>query len=433
MAELTVDFSAISQMGWSIDSIVRQMDNRGDDLNSMAGRISGVSTRRGYLGSAVSELYGRRDSLDDKAQKLRDFKSDLEDFAREAEQADQRVAARIVYDTGSFCYTQGISVAEAAGNWWQSVIDEAAEWFSNTPLGRGIQAVADWYEANKETIWAGIELVVEIGIAVLAVTAFVALFPASLASLGFWGSVSLIAAGFTAVKSLADVASQTVSFTAHLLGDHKTGEEWADRGLDFYMTEAGSAADDVLGTGDFFENGASFVYTGLEIVSIVNAGNDLRKIGQKVFPAIKNGTVNFGTFRTMMGNDRLTLRDFLADPKSPIRSVDDLFLYGKGYEGNQQALKSICDGYRYTTEMGWSLFDSDPYTNPFTEMKLGAKYDDIVYKAPEIATDALFGEDTYKNAHLKEVTMMADPFKTPDIKINALTDILEGLGYKAAA
>ena len=129
MAELTVNFSAISQMGWSIDSIVRQMDNRGDDLNSMAGRISGVSTRRGYLGSAVSELYGRRDSLDDKAQKLRDFKSDLEDFAREAEQADQRVAARIVYDTGSFCYTQGISVAEADGNWWQSVIDEAAEWF----------------------------------------------------------------------------------------------------------------------------------------------------------------------------------------------------------------------------------------------------------------------------------------------------------------
>ena len=55
MAELTVDFSAISQMGWSIDSIVRQMDNRGDDLNSMAGRISGVSTRRGYLGSHAGD------------------------------------------------------------------------------------------------------------------------------------------------------------------------------------------------------------------------------------------------------------------------------------------------------------------------------------------------------------------------------------------
>ena len=47
MAELTVNFSAISQMGWSIDSIVRQMDNRGDDLNSMAGGIPREYTRRG--------------------------------------------------------------------------------------------------------------------------------------------------------------------------------------------------------------------------------------------------------------------------------------------------------------------------------------------------------------------------------------------------
>ena len=160
---------------------------------------------RGYLGSAVSQLYGRQNDIGDKIDKLTTFRSDLIDFGQEAQQADQRVASRISYSTGSFCYTQGISMAEAAGNWWQSVLEEAKDWFMNTPLGKGIQAVADWLSANKETIWAGIELLVDGAICVLAVAAFVALFPTSLAALGFWGTVSLIAAGFTAAKAVADL------------------------------------------------------------------------------------------------------------------------------------------------------------------------------------------------------------------------------------
>ena len=152
MGELVVNFSTLDLLTMNIDATVQQMNNRINDIGTMAGRISGVSTRRGYLGSAVSQLYGRQNDIGDKIDNLTTFRSDLIDFGQEAQQADQRVASRISYSTGSFCYTQGISMAEAAGNWWQSVLEEAKDWFMNTPLGKGIQAVADWYEANKETI-----------------------------------------------------------------------------------------------------------------------------------------------------------------------------------------------------------------------------------------------------------------------------------------
>lgn len=432
MGELVVNFSTLDLLTMNIDATVQQMNNRINDIGTMAGRISGVSTRRGYLDSAVSQLYGRQNDIGDKIDKLTTFRSDLVDFGQEAQQADQRVASRISYSTGSFCYTQGISMAEAAGNWWQSVLEEAKDWFMNTPLGKGIQAVADWYEANKETIWAGIELLVDGAICVLAVAAFVALFPTSLAALGFWGTVSLIAAGFTAAKAVADLFSQSASFTSHLLGDHEAGREWASRGLDDYMTGAGRFVDDVAGTGDFWENCMSFTYTGLEIVSITNAVNDVRSIGTKVMDAFKGGRFSFDTIRTIMGNDKLSVRDFMRSSDSPIRSVDDLFLAGDGFMDNQRALKSVCDGYRYTINMGWSIFDSDPYTNPFTEMKFGSKYDEILYRGGELYVDTRFGSGTYNSLHLNEVTTIMDPLKTPEIKTEAFKDLLTGLGYLEA-
>ena len=83
---------------------------------------------------------------------------------------------------------------------------------------------------------------------------------------------------------------------------------------------------------------------------------------------------------------------------------------------NQRALKSVCDGYRYTINMGWSIFDSAPYTNPFTEMKFGSKYDEILYRGGELYVDARFGSGTYNSLHLNEVTTIMDPLKTPEIK-----------------
>ena len=102
MGELVVNFSTLDLLTMNIDATVQQMNNRINDIGTMAGRISGVSTRRGYLGSAVSQLYGRQNDIGDKIDKLTTFRSDLVDFGQEAQQADQRVASRISYSTGSF-------------------------------------------------------------------------------------------------------------------------------------------------------------------------------------------------------------------------------------------------------------------------------------------------------------------------------------------
>ncbi len=364
MSELVVNFGTLNMLELNIDATIRQMNSRVNDLGSMAGRIQGVSTGRSYLGSAVSELYSRQNDIGDNIDKLTTFKNDLITFGDEAQQADQRVASRISYSTGSFCYTQGISMAEAAGNWWQSVLQEAADWFMSTPLGQGIQAVMDWYEANKDTIWAVVELVVEVAICVLAIAAFVSVLPASLtalAAMGFWGTVSMLAAGVTAAKSVADVISQTHAVGFHLAGDHTKGEDWSDRGLDFYMLTAGSGADDLLGTGDFFENCMGATYTGMEVITVVNSAHDVWKIGGSVLGDVGRGNVNFNTLRTYMGNDAIGVPD-----SSP---------------------KSIYDGYRYSINMGWSVFDSDPTTNPFTEAKFSAKWDDVTVKGPGIVSD----------------------------------------------
>ena len=104
MGELVVNFSTLDLLTMNIDATVQQMNNRINDIGTMAGRISGVSTRRGYLGSAVSQLYGRQNDIGDKIDKLTTFRSDLVDFGQEAQQADQRVASRISYSTGRIMY-----------------------------------------------------------------------------------------------------------------------------------------------------------------------------------------------------------------------------------------------------------------------------------------------------------------------------------------
>ena len=49
MGELVVNFSTLDLLTMNIDATVQQMNNRINDIGTMAGRISGVSTRRGYL------------------------------------------------------------------------------------------------------------------------------------------------------------------------------------------------------------------------------------------------------------------------------------------------------------------------------------------------------------------------------------------------
>ncbi len=393
MAELLVNYSGIDALKSSIDQARRSLSSRCDFLDSSGRKIGGVSTSRGYLGAAVSELYGRSQAIGDKMDKLDKFQRDLEDFKQEAQEADQRVANRISQDTGSFCYSMGIEVTTPLGSWWKGVCND----------------VEAWYNEHKEIIGAIVNLAVDVVFCALAVAAFVATLPAS----GFFAVCAAIGAGFSLAKSVADVVTSSVSLYCYANGDSQGGAEWADRGLKDGFLYVGRSMDDALGTGNFFEGFATFAYGGLEVTSIAYALKDLKSMGKGVLKSFKLDKLswknvfsrsfaqNKAWFKSIDWKSRFTnpknwtsaLREITGIKKMPYGSSEGYQKLKKSFNWASNLLtgkplqsttitslvrfKTYGDGFKYSYKAVTAIFDGDSSTSGWEGIKLGSKLKDL--------------------------------------------------------
>ena len=297
MAQLIVNYSAIDTLTSTITSANQFFENRKDTIDTIRNGVNGVSTNRSYLGSAVSELYDKSKLFSDKESNLTTFKTELTTFASDAMEADQRVANRITTTTSIFCYTTGIGVTKTEEkSWWQSVTDFVSD---------GVDSVKDWYDENKDAIWAGVSLVANIAFCVLAVVAFIATLPAS----GFFLVCGAIAAGFALANAASDVVTSAMAFGNYVNGDKKSGDEWAKRGLKDGFLYVGRGADSGLSyifkgyNGHVGEIISSVLYSGL---SIVSAAYGVAKLGQNLLKSFKIDKLAWKNAFKFKGNKNLT-------------------------------------------------------------------------------------------------------------------------------
>ena len=296
MAQLIVNYSAIDTLKGTITSANQFFENRKETIETIRSGVNNVSTNRSYLGSAVSELYDKSKSFSDKETDLNTFKDELTTFASDAMEADQRVANRITSTTSSFCYTTGIGVTKTEEkSWWQTVTDAVSD---------GIDSIKDWYQENKDAIWAGVSFVANIAFCVLAVVAFIATLPAS----GFFAVCGAIAAGFALANAAADVYTSARSYGYYVNGDKESGDAWAKRGLKDGFLLVGRSADSILSNyykgyqGHAFESISSVLYTGL---SIGSAAYGVAKLGQGILKSFKIDKLAWKNAFKFKGNKNL--------------------------------------------------------------------------------------------------------------------------------
>lgn len=272
MAQLLVNFSAINNLKSNIKGAMDCLEGRKDAINDVKRGVGNVGTSRGYLGSAINELYSKNKAIDKKIDKLSGLRDELTAFAEFADETDQKVANRIKSETESFCYSAGIGKAKS---WLEQAFENACNWVAGV-----VDDVVDWYEENKEAIGAFFNILVDGLFLVLAVVAFIATLPAS----GFFAICCAIAAGFMLAKSAADFITSGVSFYYYCTGDKKDGAIWAERGLRDGFLYIGREIDKATGL-NVFEDIASFLYTGLEVFSAVVGVMQLGKTIAKSFKA----------------------------------------------------------------------------------------------------------------------------------------------------
>lgn len=279
MEQLLVNYHEIDDLKKKIDTANTFFNKRINTIGSNKRGIDGVSSSRSYLDSAVSELYGIENTINDKIDKLNDFKIELNDFETAAMDADLRVANRIASTTSSFCYTTGIGVKNTEKkSLWQQLSDWVEDKWNGLKNGWNdfTDMVVDWYQENKDAIWAGVKLFTNVLFCALAVVAFIATLPAS----GFLAICGVIAAGFALAKSISDVYTSAASFACYCNGDTAGGELWAQRSLKDGFLMVGRKFDEAFHT-EVFEDAASYLYTGLEVFSavygVVKFGKDMLK------------------------------------------------------------------------------------------------------------------------------------------------------------
>ncbi len=108
MATLLVDYGKIENIKSDIDDANTYFENRKSHIISKRSELCGVSSSRNYLSQAVKELYSKENRITQEQSKLNGLKNQLNNFAIEADEADQRVAKKISGSTESFCYRNGI-------------------------------------------------------------------------------------------------------------------------------------------------------------------------------------------------------------------------------------------------------------------------------------------------------------------------------------
>lgn len=260
MAELYIDFSHDDNLKRSINSARSKLATRINDYKGVRSSLSKMDSSTSNLSSANSYLKKKINSLEEKHDKLGDFKNAVDNFNDNASSADKRVANRIKDESKAFYKREGIK--DGIVYTVCSVFAEGAEWLKSqveeffTRIVEGIkstwEAVKKWYQENK--YW--IDIVIDAVVLVVAIAAAITSGGVLAAAFALWG----------VAKATADLCFDVAAYCAYKDGDMERYQELSNSGMKEIMTYYG---------GDF----GTGLYYGMEIASAVYG---IYKIGKEV-------------------------------------------------------------------------------------------------------------------------------------------------------
>lgn len=281
MSRLEINFMYLDFANNSLNSIDDKYISRIDDYSAIRNKLNNINDSSGNVSAAVSELNSKINDLEDKRDDISSLKQDIDDFSENAKNAERRVADRICSDTESFAYTMGIELPDRDDDrsFFEKIGDAVVGVISDVKdtICDGIDAVKDWYEENKDVIWATVKVVVDIIVCVVAVVAFIACFP--LSTVSFFVIAELVFAGWSAFSAAGDLLGSSISLGFYLRGDKENGDKWAEIGFEEEFVYVG----ELLGYKEEFQvafdvmNFASSFYSVSKIAtSSVNAFKEVK-------------------------------------------------------------------------------------------------------------------------------------------------------------
>lgn len=260
MAFLNVDFSYDDNVKRSINSAKSALSTRISDYRSVKNGLNRMSSSSGNLSTANTYIQKKINSLQNKYDRLENFRSAITTFNTNADAADRRVAHRINTETNSFYKREGIqtgilyTIGSAMGKgaeWLKGKIEDTftavVEWGKTT-----WENIKQWYEDNKH--W--VDVVIDVVCVVAAVAALVTAGGVVGAIIALWGLA----------KATADLAYDGAALYYYQTGDMERYEELSEKGLKDFMSENLGVAGE-------------YIYYGMEVASAIYG---IYKIGTSV-------------------------------------------------------------------------------------------------------------------------------------------------------
>lgn len=298
MSNLEIDFSLLGDAISDLNSIDNKLDSRKTDYSGIRDRLNNMSDSSGNVSFAVSEINSKISEIDDKIDDVRQLKGEIQTFKSNAKSAESRVANRISADTESFAYSMGIDLPkpEKEKKWYEKLADAVVNTIEDVgrKIGDGIDAVVDWYEENKDVIWAVAKVIVDVVVCVTAIVAFVALLPAS----GFLAICSAVIAGWTVLSTFGDAMASGLSLGFYLAGDKANGDKWSKLGF----------KDEFIGLGEMvgLKDAFTAVYYTMTVASVAQGAYNFGKGAIKAARNVKWSSLT----KSNLFSDEMGLKNF---------------------------------------------------------------------------------------------------------------------------
>lgn len=242
MAVLSVELNYLPGVQSSIAGVVSQLESRKSDYEGAINKVN----RIGASTDCNIYLKKKNQQLQDKIDKLNNFKSRVSNFSANVKAADQRVATHVRDESAAFYETVGIKTG------WQAAVEAIKDFAVNA-----WETVKEFYQKHKYVI----DLIVDI---VFVAAAIVSLGAAS-------GFVAVFFAGFALAQALGDVFTSSIVLGYHIAGNDEQAGVWAERGLK-------DGAKMIFG-----EQAGGIIY---DLLSLASVTYSAAKLGKNLFKSI---------------------------------------------------------------------------------------------------------------------------------------------------
>lgn len=329
MAVLSVELNYLPGVQSSIAGVVSQLESRKSDYEGAINKVN----RIGASTDCNIYLKKKNQQLQDKIDKLNNFKSRVSNFSANVKAADQRVATHVRDESAAFYETVGIKTG------WQAAVEAIKDFAVNA-----WETVKEFYQKHKYVI----DLIVDIALLAVAVVAIVAAIPT--------GGATLVFAGFALAQAVGDLVTSSVALGFHIAGDDETAGVWAERGLKDGIQLIGDGIDWLAETtlgieSDFFKNLTGFAY---DVMSVASIGYSFYKSGKGILKAIKNDNfrkVKLKGIKLLFGLDLTP-----GESKAGYKAITNTFSFIKN--GKQAyTLTRVC-GYFKNVKTTFNIVDS---------------------------------------------------------------------------